>query len=70
MYATQQLSDSARAWWASSTAFSGHHLSVGFLRHKLKDFLDLEHGNLLASSTLGTTGSQLWHKILNTTGSL
>jgi hypothetical protein len=27
------------------TAFHAHHLSVGLLRSKLKEFLDLEQGN-------------------------
>jgi hypothetical protein len=57
----QQLRGSARAWWASyiaalpadhevpwgefRTTFRAHHLSVGLLRTKLKEFLDLEQGN-------------------------
>jgi hypothetical protein len=56
LYATQQLRGSAGAWWASYTtalpgnqvlwdefciAFRGHHLSVGTMRHKLSEFLDL-----------------------------
>jgi hypothetical protein len=61
MYATQQLRGSARAWWASyiatqpvdqqvpwgefRTAFRAHHLSVGLVHIKLKEFLDLEQGN-------------------------
>jgi hypothetical protein len=58
MYVAQQLRGSAGAWWASytavlsmdhhvpcgefRTAFRAHHLSVGLLRSKLKQFLDLE----------------------------
>jgi hypothetical protein len=58
LYAMQQLKGAARTWWASyiatlpddhhvpcdefRTAFHAHHLSVGLLRSKLKDFLDLE----------------------------
>jgi hypothetical protein len=61
MYAAQQLRGVAGAWWASyittipedhhvtwgefHTAFCAHHLSVGLLRSKLKEFLDLEQGN-------------------------
>jgi hypothetical protein len=61
LYATQQLRGSARAWRASytatlpadhqvpcgefRTAFRGHHLSVGLLCCKLKEFLNLEQGN-------------------------
>jgi hypothetical protein len=57
LYAAQQLRDPARAYWASytaalpadhhvpwgkfRTAFCGHHLSVGTMRHKLVEFLDL-----------------------------
>jgi hypothetical protein len=57
----QQLRGAAGAWWASyiatlpndhhvpwgefHTAFHAHHLSVGLLRSKLKEFLDLEQGN-------------------------
>jgi hypothetical protein len=60
-YATQQLRVSAGAWWASyittlpanhqvpwgefHTAFRAHHLTMGLLRTKLKEFLDLEQGN-------------------------
>jgi hypothetical protein len=61
LYATQQLRGVAGAWWASfiatltddhqvpwvefHTAFRAHHLSVGLLHSKLKEFLDLEQGN-------------------------
>jgi hypothetical protein len=61
LYAAQQLRGAAGAWWASytatlpidhhvlwdefCTAFRAHHLSVGLLRSKLKEFLDLEQGN-------------------------
>jgi hypothetical protein len=61
LYAAQQLRGLARAWWASyiaalpadhhvpwdefRTAFRAHHLSVGLLRTKLKEFLDLEQGS-------------------------
>jgi hypothetical protein len=59
--AGQQLRGAAGAWWASYTAtlpidhhvpwgefwtaFRAHHLSVGLLRSKLMEFLDLEQGN-------------------------
>jgi hypothetical protein len=61
LYAAQQLRGPAGAWWASYTAalladhhvtwdefcaaFCGHHLSVGTMRHKLAEFLDLHQGN-------------------------
>jgi hypothetical protein len=61
LYAAQQLRGSAGAWWASyivalpadhhvpwdefCTAFRAHHLSVGLLCSKLKEFRDLEQGN-------------------------
>jgi hypothetical protein len=61
LYAAHQLRGAAGAWWASHTAtlpvdhrvpwgefrtaFHAHHLSVGLLRSKLKEFLDLEQGN-------------------------
>jgi hypothetical protein len=61
VYASQHLRGVARAWWASyiatlpddhhvpwgefRTAFRAHHLSVGLLCSKLKEFLDLEQGN-------------------------
>jgi hypothetical protein len=61
LYAVQQLKGSAGAWWATYTAalpsdhhvpwgefcttFRAHHLSVGLLCSKLKEFLDLEQGN-------------------------
>jgi hypothetical protein len=61
MYVAQQLRGAAGAWWTSyiitlpedhhvpwgefCTAFRAHHLSVGLLRNKLKEFLDLEQGN-------------------------
>jgi hypothetical protein len=61
LYTTQQLRGLARAWWASyitalpidhqvpwgefCTAYCAHHLSVGLLCTKLKEFLDLEQGN-------------------------
>jgi hypothetical protein len=61
LYAAQQLRGTAGAWWASyiatlnddhhvpwgefCTAFRVHHLSVGLLCSKLKEFLDLEQGN-------------------------
>jgi hypothetical protein len=57
----QQLRGSAGACWATYTAalpadhhvpwgefhiaFRAHHLSMGLLRSKLKEFLDLEQGN-------------------------
>jgi hypothetical protein len=61
LYVAQQLRGVARVWWASyittlldnhhvtwdefHTAFRAHHLSAGLLHSKLKEFLDLEHGN-------------------------
>jgi hypothetical protein len=61
LYVTQRLRGSGGAWWASytatllvdhhvpwgefCTAILGHHLSVGLLHSKLKEFLDLEQGN-------------------------
>jgi hypothetical protein len=61
LYAVQQLRGAAGAWWASCTAtlpddhhvpwgefrtaFRAHHLSMGLLHSKLKEFLDLEQGN-------------------------
>jgi hypothetical protein len=61
MYDVQQLRGAAGAWWASyiatlpdnhhvpwdefRTAFYAHHLSVGLLRSKLKEFIFLEQGN-------------------------
>jgi hypothetical protein len=61
MYATQQLRGAAGAWWSSYIAtlpnehhvpwgefyiaFCAHHLSVGLLCSKLKEFLDLKQGN-------------------------
>jgi hypothetical protein len=61
MYAAQQLRGPVEAWWASykaalptdhhvpwgefHTAFHGHHLSVGTIRLKLAEFLDLCQGN-------------------------
>jgi hypothetical protein len=61
LYGAQQLRGSAGAWWASYiatlpvdhhvpwgefyTTFRAHHLSVGLLHTKLKEFLDLEQGN-------------------------
>jgi hypothetical protein len=58
LYAAQQLRGSVEDWWASyitalptdhhvkwdefRTAFHAHHLSVGLLRTKKKEFLDLE----------------------------
>jgi hypothetical protein len=61
LYTMQQLRGAAGAWWASyiatlpddhhvpwgefCTGFRAHHLSVGLLRSKLKEFLDLEQGN-------------------------
>jgi hypothetical protein len=61
LYGAQQLRGAAGAWWASfivalpkdhhipwgefRTALRAHHLSVGLLRNKLKEFLDLEQGN-------------------------
>jgi hypothetical protein len=57
----QQLRGAARAWWASyiatlpedhhgswgefCTTFRAHHLSVGLLHSKLKEFLEFEQGN-------------------------
>jgi hypothetical protein len=32
-------------WGEFRTAFRAHHLSVGLLHSKLKEFLDLEQGN-------------------------
>jgi hypothetical protein len=32
-------------WGEFCTAFHAHHLSMGLLRSKLKEFLDLEQGN-------------------------
>jgi hypothetical protein len=61
LYATQQLRGSVGAWWATYTAalpaghhipwrefhtvFHAHHLFVGQLHTKLKEFLDFEQGN-------------------------
>jgi hypothetical protein len=61
LYAARQLRGANGAWWASyiatppddhpvpwgefSTVFRAHHLSVGLLCSKLKEFLDLEQGN-------------------------
>jgi hypothetical protein len=61
LYAAQQLRGADGSWWASyittmlddhhipwgefRTAICAHHLSVGLLRSKLKEFLDLEQGN-------------------------
>jgi hypothetical protein len=61
LYAVQQLRGAAGAWWPSyistlpddhhvpwgefRNTFRAHHLSVGLLRSKLKEFLDLEQGN-------------------------
>jgi hypothetical protein len=61
LYIVQQLRGAVGAWWASynaalpadhhvpwgefCTAFHTHHLSVGLLHTKLKEFLDLEKGN-------------------------
>jgi hypothetical protein len=61
LYVAQQLSGLAGAWWASYTAtlpanyhvlwgefraaFHGHHLSVGTMRRKLTEFLDLYQGH-------------------------
>jgi hypothetical protein len=61
LYTAQQLRSSVGAWWASNiaalpadhhipwgefrTTFRAHHLSVGLLRTKLKEILDLEQGN-------------------------
>jgi hypothetical protein len=61
LYAVQQLKGATGAWWASYittlpddhrvpwgefyTTFRAHHLSVGLLRNKLKELLDLEQGN-------------------------
>jgi hypothetical protein len=58
MYAVQQLRGATGAWWASyiatlpddhqvpwgefRTAFCAHHLFVGLLCSKMKEFLDLE----------------------------
>jgi hypothetical protein len=58
LYAAQQLQGSTRAWWASYTtalpadhhipwgefrnAFHAHHLSMGLLHSKMKEFLDFE----------------------------
>jgi hypothetical protein len=58
LYTAQQLRGTARAWWASysaalpvdhhvpwgefRTAFRAHHLSMGLVHNKLKEFLDLE----------------------------
>jgi hypothetical protein len=33
------------SWGEFHTAFCAHHLSVGLLHRKLKEFLDLEQGN-------------------------
>jgi hypothetical protein len=61
LYAAHQLRGVAGAWWASYiatlpddhhvpwgefyTTFHAHHLYVGLLRSKTKEFLDLEQGN-------------------------
>jgi hypothetical protein len=60
LYAALQLRGPTGAWWASytaalpadhhvswgefRTAFRGHHLSAGTMRHKLTEFLDLHQG--------------------------
>jgi hypothetical protein len=71
LYIAQQLKGSAGAWWASyiavlhgdhhvpwgefHTAFRAHHLSAGLLRAKLKEFLDLEQGKTVYSTTRGSS---------------
>jgi hypothetical protein len=61
LYTAQQLRGTTGAWWTSyittlpddhhvpwgefCTAFHAHHLSVGLLHSKLKEFLDIEQGN-------------------------
>jgi hypothetical protein len=61
LFAAQQLRGSASVWWDSYTAtlpknhqvpwnefckaFRAHHLPVGLLRSKLKEFQDLKQGN-------------------------
>jgi hypothetical protein len=71
LYVVQQLRGAAGAWWASYiatlpddhhvpwdefyTAFCAHHLSVGLLCSKLNEFLDLEQGNTVYSTTLGSS---------------
>jgi hypothetical protein len=61
LYVAQQLRGSVGTWWASyitalptdhhvpwgefHTAFHAHHLSMGLLCTKLKEFLNLERGN-------------------------
>jgi hypothetical protein len=61
LYAAQQFKDAVGTWWASYittlpndhhvpwgefyTAFHAHDISAGLLHSKLKEFLDLEHGN-------------------------
>jgi hypothetical protein len=61
LYAVQQLTGAAGAWWASyiatlpndhhvpwdefCTTFRAHHLSASLLHSKLKEFLDFEQGN-------------------------
>jgi hypothetical protein len=71
LYTAQQLGGIARAWWASyittlpddhhvpwgelRTAFCAHHLSMGLLCSKLKEFLDLEQGTTVYLTTRGSS---------------
>jgi hypothetical protein len=71
LYIAQQLRGVAGAWWASyiatlsddhhvpwgefCTAFRAHHLSVGLFCSKLKEFLDLEQGTIVYSTTRGSS---------------
>jgi hypothetical protein len=63
LYAAQQLRGPTGAWWATYTttlpidhhvlldefrvAFRGHHMSMGTVRRKLSEFLDMHQGNHL-----------------------
>jgi hypothetical protein len=69
LYIAQQLRGAAGVWWASyiatlpddhhvpwgefHTAIRAHHLSMGLLHSKLKEFLDLSKGTAVYSTTRG-----------------